>query len=55
MALSFGAGRTTDVLFDYRQTRSGKHPAEILSGFPGCLQVDGHAGYGRIPNVTLIG
>ena len=35
--------------------RSRKHPAEILAGFSGCLKVDGHAGYGRIPNVTLIG
>ncbi|NLN19484.1 MAG: transposase [Firmicutes bacterium] len=43
------------VLFDYQQTRSGKHPAEFLSGFSGYLQVDGYAGYGRVPNVTLIG
>lgn len=43
------------VLFDYRPTRAGKHPAEFLSGFSGYLHVDGYAGYGGIPNVTLVG
>ena len=43
------------VLFDYRPTRAGKHPTEFLSGFSGYLHVDGYAGYGGIPNVTLVG
>lgn len=32
------------VLFDDQETRSGQHPAQFLSGFPGYLQVDGDAG-----------
>lgn len=43
------------VLFDYQQTRSGQHPVEFLSGFSGYLQVDGYAGYEKIPHVTLVG
>lgn len=43
------------VLFDYEETRSGQHPVEFLSGFSGYLQVDGYAGYEKIPHVTLVG
>lgn len=43
------------ALFNYQQTRAGKHPAEFLSDFSGYLQVDGYAGYERLPDVTLVG
>lgn len=33
------------VLYDYRPTRSGDVPIEILEGFTGYLQVDGYIGY----------
>lgn len=43
------------VLYEYQPTRAGSHPAQFLSGFTGYIQVDGYAGYNKIPNVTLIG
>jgi transposase len=43
------------VLYDYRTTRAGKHPANFLAGFKGYLQADGYSGYGQLNNVTLIG
>ena len=43
------------VLFDYKETRAGKHPKKFLSGFKGYLQVDGYPGYSMIPGVTLVG
>jgi transposase len=43
------------VLFDYKTTRSGKHPKRFLSGFAGYLQVDGYAAYDTLPGVTLVG
>lgn len=43
------------VLYDYRTTRAGKHPANFLAGFKGYLQTDGYSGYGQLNNVTLIG
>jgi len=43
------------VLYDYRTTRAGKHPAHFLAGFNGYLQTDGYSGYGELNNVALIG
>jgi transposase len=43
------------VLYDYKETRAGENPKEFLMGFKGYLQVDGYAGYHRVPDVTLVG
>jgi transposase len=36
------------VIFDYRQSRNSKGPAEFLRDFKGILQVDGYDGYNQI-------
>jgi transposase len=36
------------VIFDYRESRSSKGPAEFLKDFRGTLQVDGYDGYDQI-------
>lgn len=36
------------ILFDYRETRSHKGPADFLKDFRGTLQVDGYEGYADI-------
>jgi hypothetical protein len=38
------------VTFTYAPGRSGKHAVDILQGFEGILQVDGYAGYNRVPD-----
>lgn len=43
------------VLYDYQQTRVGKHPKAFLTGFEGFLHVDGYQGYNDIPRVKLVG
>ena len=43
------------ILYDYQETRSGKNAEKFLSGFKGYLQVDGYAGYHKVPNVKLVG
>jgi len=43
------------ILYDYKETRAGENPKEFLSGFKGYLQVDGYAGYHKVPGVTLVG
>lgn len=43
------------ILYDYQETRSGKNAEQFLSGFKGYLQVDGYAGYHKVPNVKLVG
>jgi transposase len=43
------------VLYDYQQTRAGKHPQRFLEGFQGYLHVDGYPGYNKISDVTLVG
>ncbi|WP_164670296.1 IS66 family transposase [Virgibacillus doumboii] len=43
------------VLYDYQQTRAGKHPRRFLEGFKGYLNVDGYPGYNGLSNVTLVG
>ena len=45
------------VLYDYRPSREGKHPAEFLKDFKGFLHTDGYDAYHRkLPNdVTVVG
>jgi transposase len=43
------------ILYDYQETRSGKNAKEFLTGFKGYLQVDGYAGYHKVPDVILVG
>jgi len=43
------------ILYDYKETRAGENPKEFLTGFKGFLQVDGYAGYHKVPDVTLVG
>ncbi len=43
------------ILYDYQETRAGEHPRMFLNGFKGYLQVDGYAGYHKVPDVTLVG
>jgi len=43
------------VLYDYQTTRASKHVIRFLQGFKGYLHVDGYAGYGCVPDVTLVG
>lgn len=43
------------ILYDYKETRAGKNAKDFLSGFKGFLQVDGYAGYHKVPDVTLVG
>jgi transposase len=49
------AGRQV-VLFEYQQTREGKHPLMFLEGFQGYLHVDAYAGYSALEQygVTLV-
>jgi len=45
------------VLYDYRDTRSGKVPIELLQDYQGYLMVDGYEGYqpvGRQTGITLM-
>ena len=52
---SAGADGPPIVLYDYQETRAGKHPRAFLAGFRGYLHVDGYAGYHGIENVILVG
>lgn len=53
----YRSGRTDVpiVLYDYQQTRAGKHTRRFLDGFQGYLHVDGYPGYNGIPDVVLVG
>jgi transposase len=42
------------VLFDYQQTRHGKHPLAFLEGYDGYLHVDGYAGYRKLEDQGVI-
>jgi len=42
------------VLFDYQQTRQGKHPLAFLEGFAGYLHVDGYSGYRKLEEQGVI-
>lgn len=43
------------ILYDYRESRAGENPKDFLSGFKGYLQVDGYAGYNKVPDAVLVG
>jgi transposase len=43
------------VLYEYRETRSTKHPRAFLKGFKGYLHTDGYPGYQGIEGVKLVG
>jgi len=44
------------VVYDYRETRGGKHPKEFLQDYKGYLQVDGYQGYEKLSaEITLVG
>lgn len=43
------------ILYNYQETRAGKHPSQFLSGFKGYLHVDGYAGYHGISDAILVG
>ncbi|MCL6616427.1 MAG: IS66 family transposase, partial [Anoxybacillus ayderensis] len=43
------------ILYDYQETKAGENPRKFLNGFKGYLQVDGYAGYHKVPDVTLVG
>jgi hypothetical protein len=43
------------VLYEYQETRAGKHPKAFLKGFDGYLHVDGWAAYHALSQVTLVG
>ncbi len=43
------------ILYDYQETRAGENPKNFLNGFKGYLQVDGYAGYHKVPEVKLVG
>jgi transposase len=53
----FMTGHTSSqiVLYEYQTTRASKHPCRFLEGFKGYIHADGYPGYGKIPNVTLVG
>ncbi|WP_038261786.1 IS66 family transposase [Peptoclostridium litorale] len=42
-------------LYEYQQSRSGKHPKNFLNGFSGFLQTDDYSGYNSVENVTRVG
>jgi len=55
----YHTGKTSEnnvALFEYTQTREGRHPLKFLEGFGGFLHVDGYSGYKELENqgVTLI-
>lgn len=43
------------ILYDYKTTRAGKHPARFLKNFKGYLHVDGYDGYNSVSNITIVG
>lgn len=43
------------VIYEYQESRSGKHPKEFLKDFKGYLHVDGYRGYQSLENITLVG
>jgi hypothetical protein len=42
------------ALFEYKETREGKHPQEFLAGFEGFLHVDAYGGYKRLEDSGVI-
>lgn len=43
------------VLYEYQETREGKHPRNFLEAYLGFLHVDGYAVYETLPKATLVG
>lgn len=43
------------ILYEYQETRAGKHPQNFLAGFKGYLNVDGYDGYNAVENAILCG
>jgi transposase len=53
----YTTGRDTPqqiILFDYQQTREGKHPLSFLKGFEGYLHTDAYAGYRKLEEFGVI-
>lgn len=42
------------VRYDYRSSREGKHPVEMLENFTGHLQVDGYTGYNQVSSTGQV-
>jgi len=42
------------ILYNYQETRAGKHPKQFLEGFSGFLHVDGWGAYNTLQQVILI-
>ena len=42
------------AFYDYRHSREGKHPREVLEGFEGYLQVDGYSAYDALCSDKII-
>jgi transposase len=51
----FGGTDPPGVVFRYAPGRGGMHAEEMLAGFDGVLQVDGFAGYNRLPRADRQG
>lgn len=49
---TYNGSKTPIRIFEYQQTRSGKHPQEFLKGFRGYLHVDAYPGYNKVPDIT---
>jgi transposase len=43
------------VLYEYQETREGKHPRNFLEEYVGFLHVDGYGVYEELPKATLVG
>jgi transposase len=43
------------VLYEYQETREGKHPRNFLEEYAGFLHVDGYGVYEQLPGATLVG
>lgn len=43
------------VLYEYQETRQGKHPEAFLEGYHGYLHVDGYSGYNGLTGIILVG
>jgi transposase len=46
---------TPVVIYEYQESRAGKHPKDFLKNFKGYLHVDGYSGYQGLENITLVG
>ena len=46
---------TPILIYEYQESRAGKHPKAFLKDFQGYLHVDGYSGYQSLENITLVG